>query len=307
MQIAVVGAGAIGTFFAYLFAREGHDVTLVARGARLAALSSGRVLVRSRGRRDEAAVSASDTLDPDRPWDLVLVAVRRQQADEALVATVSATKARRVMFMFNTARELAPLREAVGRERFLWGFPAVVARLEEDVLVYSVVSGALRFAQITTLGGMPGEVPPGLAEVEALFHATRLPIAVSADMPAWLKTHAAFMMPLMAAGLLRGERRLAWRDARLVAAAMSEAFALVRATGARITPRAMVLLGRVPARLLAAVLYVAFRFGKLHEALRSPHARGELGALLDDLRALAPAGAPPPLGALRERLAAVSS
>ncbi|HYH43139.1 MAG TPA: 2-dehydropantoate 2-reductase N-terminal domain-containing protein, partial [Burkholderiales bacterium] len=39
MKICVVGAGAIGGYLAVLLARSGNEVTVIARGAHLAAIS----------------------------------------------------------------------------------------------------------------------------------------------------------------------------------------------------------------------------------------------------------------------------
>ena len=38
MRIAVIGAGAVGGYYGAMLARAGHDVSLVARGAHLAAM-----------------------------------------------------------------------------------------------------------------------------------------------------------------------------------------------------------------------------------------------------------------------------
>ena len=55
-RIAVFGAGAIGTAFAFELARAGHDVTVVARGARLAQLRGDGGIVTHDGRRADVAV-----------------------------------------------------------------------------------------------------------------------------------------------------------------------------------------------------------------------------------------------------------
>lgn len=54
MHIAIVGPGDIGSTFAFQLAQAGHDVTVVARRARLAQLRRDGAVVRA-GRRGEAA------------------------------------------------------------------------------------------------------------------------------------------------------------------------------------------------------------------------------------------------------------
>jgi len=64
MKICVVGAGAIGGFIAGHLARAGHDVSVVARGAQLAAIGANGLTVRKGGDGFTARCRASD--DPVR-------------------------------------------------------------------------------------------------------------------------------------------------------------------------------------------------------------------------------------------------
>ena len=47
MRIAVIGAGAVGGYYGAMLSRAGHDVSLVARGAHLAALRESGLTVRA--------------------------------------------------------------------------------------------------------------------------------------------------------------------------------------------------------------------------------------------------------------------
>lgn len=79
MKIAIVGAGAVGCWYAALLARAGHDVTLQARGATLAALQARPLRVRS-AVFGEADVAVRAVADPSEaaPVELVLLAVKSQ-------------------------------------------------------------------------------------------------------------------------------------------------------------------------------------------------------------------------------------
>ena len=198
------------------------------------------------------------------------------------------------MFMFNIAGDLSRFREAVGRERFSWGFPAAVARFEGDVLLYSVVPSILRSLQITTIGGLAGFEPPGLTALRDLFSKAHIPSAVCPDMESWLKTHAAFMAPLISAGhLATRASALTWAEAAGVASAMDSGFRAVRRSGARVLPWNMVLLHLVPTAMKTVALWLAFRLGALRAALEGEHARGEALAMLEDLEVLSPESAAP--------------
>jgi 2-dehydropantoate 2-reductase len=79
MKVAVVGAGAVGAFVGASLARGGADVTLIARGAHLAALRERGVRVRS-GRGDFSAhPAATDDLASAGPVDVVILAVKAHQ------------------------------------------------------------------------------------------------------------------------------------------------------------------------------------------------------------------------------------
>jgi 2-dehydropantoate 2-reductase len=223
---------------------------------------------------------------------LLLVTVRRQHADSVLDA-VAASRARRIMFVFNAASGLARWRDAVGAERFSWGFPAAIARIEAGGLVYSIVPSWLRVFQITTIGGLADIETPVIGELAALFAEAGIPCVARADMRPWLETHAAFMMPIIASGILAGASptgRLSWRHAAAAARAMRDAFHRVRGAGSRVTPRAMALVSHVPACAIAIALWIAFRFARARASVGGEHARGEVDTILDDLTQLAPGG-----------------
>ncbi|MBN1661896.1 MAG: ketopantoate reductase family protein [Anaerolineae bacterium] len=77
MRIVVLGAGGVGGYYGGLLARAGHDVTLVARGAHLAALRAQGLCVESvHGDFEVAPVNATDDAAALEPADLVLVTVK---------------------------------------------------------------------------------------------------------------------------------------------------------------------------------------------------------------------------------------
>lgn len=273
MQIAIVGTGSIGSTFAWHLARAGHDVTVVARGARLARLERDRAIVRVDGARAEVRVSRA--LDTATAFDLVLVTVFASQVD-ALLPTLAASAARTVMFAFNTFEPLDRLREAVGAGRFAFGFPAIIASLDAEGRLAS---------QVITVGQITTVTERAWAEV---FGAAGIGSVVHDDMHAWLRTHAAFVAPLMALGCSVHARGagVSLPEALCVARAMREGFALVRALGQRVTPAAMTMLAWIPAPCVALGLWGMSRT----RAVRALGANGpgEARALIDAMVTAAP-------------------
>jgi 2-dehydropantoate 2-reductase len=76
MKIGIVGAGAIGGFIGVPLAKAGHTVSVLARGATLAALSTGCWTVERQGERAEANVQASDDAAELGPQEVVVIAVK---------------------------------------------------------------------------------------------------------------------------------------------------------------------------------------------------------------------------------------
>src|SRR4051812_5776786 len=83
MKICVVGAGAIGGYLAVLFARAGHDVTVIARGAHLAAIrEKGLKLVDHDGAEIGCErVKATSSITEAGIQDLVLLTVKAHQVE----------------------------------------------------------------------------------------------------------------------------------------------------------------------------------------------------------------------------------
>ncbi|MET9214642.1 MULTISPECIES: ketopantoate reductase family protein [unclassified Nocardia] len=293
LSIAVLGAGSIGSLFAAKLAGAGHDVTMIVRNeARRAYLREHGLVTRSRltGRVDTVRVGLEPALR--HTYDLVLVAVQRPHID-ALVPTLAANDSRAIMLMFNCASGADQWAGDLGADRLLWGFPAVLADLQDQVLEYAVVPAALRFVQITTIGTLDGRETPTLTAVREAFGGAGIPTTVDADIDAWLKTHAAYMAPIMAMGYVpppgRFGPRLRWSDARALAAAMRTAFAAIRATGVGLTPGNMRFLDRLPAAALTGLLWTVFwsPMAKRSLSSHSGAAPGEVAMLLAELEFLA--------------------
>lgn len=243
MKIAILGPGAIGSTFAWHLSRAGHDVTVVARGARLRWLEEERAIVRGDGER--AGVTVASSLDAATPWDLVLVTVLSPQV-AAVLPALRASAARRVMFMFNTFEPLEPLREAVGAERFRFGFPGGVFTLLIDGRIHPQVRAG------TTVDD---------AEVAELFNAAGVPTVVERDMQSWLRSHAAMVAPLMSIGVLVHARGagVTWEEAATHARAFAAGFEIVRAHGNAILPAVLGMSARLPRVVVTALLWMMSR------------------------------------------------
>jgi 2-dehydropantoate 2-reductase len=283
MQIAIIGPGEIGSTFAFQLSRAGHDVTVVARGGRLEQLRHDEAIVRTDGQR--APVRVAGELDAKTPWDLVLVTVLVSQVD-VLLPVLGGSRAKAVMFMFNTFGSLDRLRDAVGPQRFAFGFPAIVASLDEGQLSSSILHRGMS----TTV------TDPLWAKV---FSDAGIPATVHPDMESWLRTHAAVIVPMAIAGLTAGRRGsgLSKGESLRFAHATDEGFRLVRHLGNSLTPAPMAVVSRLPVRGLAAMFWMLTRLRAFTRTLGVAPA-AEPRMLIDEMSAAAP-GDTPALAAIR--------
>jgi 2-dehydropantoate 2-reductase len=282
MKIAVLGVGGIGSTFAFHLAQAGHEVTAIARGKRLEQLERDRAIVRVDGAR--APVSVKGALDAETPYDLVLVTVLVSRVDAVLPALTESAAAK-VMFMFNTFERLDRLREAVGASRFTFGFPAILASLDDGRLASEIVTRGM----VTTV------TEEHWAKV---FTAAGIVAVAHADMESWLRTHAVFVVPAMIAGVHAHARRagIPWSEAMALARAMDEGFGVVRALGNSITPSPMGLVSAMPIAMKAWMLWALSRTAMLQKT--GAAGPGEPRTLIDAISAAAP-GKTPALLAVR--------
>jgi hypothetical protein len=191
LRIAVIGAGAVGSAFAFQLARAGHRVAMVARGNRLAQLQHDGAIVTTSGERAPVQVSAA--LDPTTEFDLVLVLVTvlASQVD-ALLPALAASAARTVMFMFNYFAPLSHLRNAVGAARFAFGFPAVLARLENGRVAAQFYRRGIRttvsdpaWARVLTYSGVGSVVHPNIVSWRRLTRRRTTGAGTRAGGPSW--------------------------------------------------------------------------------------------------------------------------
>ncbi len=286
LRIAVLGAGKIGSAFAFQLARAGHhDVTVVARpgSERLRQLERDGAIIDVGGERAEVRVA--DALDEAAAYDLVIVALLAHQA-EPLLPALRGSRAGCVQFMCNTFHP-ERLREAVGTERCAFGMPNIQATLTAD----GRLSATIGLAGMRTITDRQRWVD--------VFDAAGLPAALERDMPLWLRCHA----PLCAAfeGVsVAGQRRgggASWGEALVLARGLHAGFALVKALGHELHPRAKRRIDGSPTWVVAGMLWSLSRVKPFRELLAT--GEGECRALVDAMAAAATPVTAPAIRAMR--------
>jgi len=100
-----------------------------------------------------------------------------------------------VLFLLNWAAGPEPLGAVIGRERVLLGFGAAGGTMDGDVVRYRSTSLMTRLVPMP-IGEPDGRRTPRLQRVVQGFRSAGFNAKAEPRMDAWLKTHAAFSVPL---------------------------------------------------------------------------------------------------------------
>ncbi len=276
LRIAVVGAGKIGSAFAFQLVRNGgHDVTVVARpgSLRLRQLERDGAIVDANSQRAEVRVA--DALPEQAAYDLVIVTLLAHQIEPVLPALRS-TVSGGVLFMFNTF-EPERLSAAVGSDRCAFGMPFVQAELDNDGKLKVVIGAS---GQKTILS------QPRWVEV---FNAAGLPAKVEPNMPLWLRCHTPFCVAFESISVA-GERRkggAAWTESLRLGRGVHACFTLLKSQGYSIYPTSKKRIDSSPVWVMAAVLWFMSRVRPFRQLLAT--GEQECRALVEVMAAVAPA------------------
>jgi 2-dehydropantoate 2-reductase len=289
LNILFYGAGVLGSLYAAKLYEAGHNVTVLARGQRLADLREhGIVLENARtGEHTTTHVRVTERLLPEDEYDWVIVLVRKNQVAGVLPALAANHHTPNILFMGNNAAGPGQYLEVLERERVVLGFPAAGGVRKGHAIRYVASSAPI------TLGELNGQTSPRLEQIEAAFQDAGVPAKVCENMDAWLKTHVALVSPIANALYMVGgdNHRLArTRDGIvLLIRAVREGLQVLRALNIPITPSQFRILERLPEPLLVTVLGRRLNSESAELALagHANAARDEMRQLADEFRALA--------------------
>jgi len=275
LRIAVLGAGKIGSTFAFQLASVGrHDVTVIARpgSVRLEQLRRDGAIINVKGER--ASVCVADVLDEQTPYDLVIVTLLAHQTD-AVLPGLQRSAAKCIQFMFNTF-DPQRLQKAVGVGRCSFGMPFVQATLDGD----GKLKAAIGAAGQKTLMSQQRWVD--------VFNGAGLPAAVERNMPLWLRCHVPLCVAfesVSVAGVRRGGGA-SWGEALVLARGVHACFMLIKGLGHPVYPGTKKLIDRSPPSVVAAMLWSLSRVRPFRDLLAT--GKAECIALVDAMVATTP-------------------
>ncbi|WP_121715309.1 2-dehydropantoate 2-reductase N-terminal domain-containing protein [Streptomyces sp. E5N91] len=288
MKLLVYGAGVCGSLFAARMHEAGHDVSLLARGGRLTALRRHGVRLAEGDGPAVRRVPVPVIEHPGSEYDLITVFVRTHQVD-AVLESLAGVRGD-VLFLLNWAAGPEPLSAVIGHERVLLGFPMTGGTMDGDVIRYRRSSFLTRRVAMP-VGEPDGRTTPRLERIVEALRSAGVNAKAEPRMDAWLRTHAAFEVPLGQAVHAAGGPVALADDPDAVRGMLHLMRQNLAAMDTPPVPRAFAALRALPQGLLVAVLR---RFLKsptaVHSGLNdpSPATAAELERLTEQLRGRQP-------------------
>jgi 2-dehydropantoate 2-reductase len=183
---AVVGAGAVGSFFGAMLARAGHPVTLIARPAHVQAIEREGLRLQMGGRTEAIRVGARTGLDAVRGADLVLFCVKSTDT-ESVAAQIAPhlDDDALVLSLQNGVENAATIARHV-RQAVVPAVVYVATAMPEPGLVSHHGRGDLVIGPIDAKAAQDTALAARLQALVELFATAQVPVRVSADVMAEL-------------------------------------------------------------------------------------------------------------------------
>lgn len=232
MKILIMGTGGVGGYYGGLLAKDGNDVTFIARGSHLYAIRHEGLKVKSiHG--DFTIPSANATEDPAKvgPVDLILFSVKTYHTDEAAETIRPAVGPQTaVMSLQNGIDAAERIGRIVGMDRML----GAATWLSSAVEAPGVIKQVSQFRRIV-FGELDGNRSERIQSIYEVLNNTGISVEISEEILKVLWTKFVF---ISAASSLGSLTRLAMGDYRsvpetraMITSLMGEVEALARAQG----------------------------------------------------------------------------
>lgn len=292
MRILVIGAGVLGSLYAGRLAAAGNDITLLARGSRLTELQREplRLLNGADGTSIVPRLTVVGELEASGDaHETVLVMVRADQVEKLLPQLSAIPVGKLFIFMHNRAAGSAALSQAVGKDRFLRGFPGAGGIRDGNTIQYRMIA-----EQPTTLGEPDGRLSERVQAIATLFARAGFSVTLSRRMEDWLKTHALFVTAIAgaiyraqgSAGVLASQTD----GVRTMVLGIRQGFKALSKAGVVIEPRKLAWLFGLPA-IIPELYWRTYLARPAAELIFAGHARAapvEMRTLVNELREVIP-------------------
>lgn len=212
MRILIYGAGVIGSLYAALFSEAGFNVSVLARGKRLANLQSSGLQYEKNGKIEIAGVSVIDKLNASDRYDFIFLSVRAEQLRPALQA-LRENKSPNIVTMTNTIEKYEDLEKVCGKGRLIPAFPGAGGSIEDGVLHASLTP---QIVQPTTFGEINGKRTLRTRKLAEIFKQSHIPYQIVPNMHYWQISHLGMVVPIADAYYMTSTPQTVHKDKKIM-------------------------------------------------------------------------------------------
>ena len=184
--VAVVGAGAVGSFFGAMLARAGHRVTLIGRAAHVQATLREGLRLDMAGRIEAVRTAASTDLAAVRGADLVLFSVKSTDTDAVARQMAPHLDAGALVLSLQNGVENAPTIARHVRQTVVPAVVYVATAMPEPGCVRHYGRGDLVIGPLNDAASGDAAVTQKLQDLVDFFATAQVPVRVSVDVMAEL-------------------------------------------------------------------------------------------------------------------------
>jgi ketopantoate reductase apbA/panE domain protein len=257
MRLLIYGAGVIGSLYAVLLRKAGFDVSVYARGRRLAVLKSRGLLYYENNKLRQSKVKVLKELKRDDKYDFIFLTVRENQ----LYAALEELKYNNsdIVTMVNSIDDYRNWEDICGKGRIIPAFPGAGGSIRNDILDASLTPS---FVQPTTFGKISREKTVRINKLAGIFKKAKIPYKIADDMHLWQICHLAMVVPIADAYYEAKYPQRAGYEHKLMlktAKRLKRNFNFIKLRHGRVLPRKLNIFLYAPTWLLATVIAFIFR------------------------------------------------
>lgn len=280
MKVLVYGAGVIGSLYGAYLSQSGCEVSVFARGHRLASLQEKGLLYLYGKDIKRANVTILDRLYSSDWYDYIFLTVRADQLHTALKSlkeNVSPT----IVTMVNTLENYSEWEDLCGKGRILPAFPGAGGSINDGILDAALTP---RIIQPTTFAEIDGTRSERVVTLKEILTQAGISCQIVPDMHAWQICHLALVVPLADAYYMVDDPKMVHKDKAVIrktAQALHDNFARLKHRGDAISPPKLNLFRLCPVSLMAVILPFVYNsaFGKRFMYQHAVKAKEEMAQL----------------------------
>lgn len=294
MKVLFFGAGPLGSLYAHLLHAQGHDVSILARGARCEWIKNNGLVVVNEvtGQRGSSRVKVVSELKSDDEYDLVIVLIRKNKLRPVFEILAASSGVKNILFMGNNALGFDEYLKHLPQEKLVFGFPGAGGGIRKQVVHYADREKPKAKRRAVTIGEIDGRNRERTLAIKSLFESAGVPVELTSDIDGWLRYHVALVSPFVGALYKHGcDNYKAAKDKQIVRTlvrAAKEGGRVLKAIGFRKRPFEFKLMYWLPEFMSVMSLkgLLESKFAEVAFGMHAKAARDEMQELAREFREL---------------------